>query len=422
MKILSVCFITALFILGASCTRDPGEQGPTGLEGDQGLQGAQGPPGAQGVAGQLGSPGHQGPQGIQGAPGPQGEPPSEAKLLMLINKVMGGGSQSSSTNGSLGTPQATDTNGNTGAVEPTPVAPGSESKFTITSVLCSDNQGPDCTKLRLGDKYHTTSMPQKGYLYSCNEKNPNAPGSTESKLTWISFMENAWDFLKKPWLPEGTFSPETGIYTEILSTDDRQININSLPVDGKIGDWPMTNYPTLTEIDRNPGIPSSSSSSFTYSVSPSEAPSPSCVSLGAIGVTKNGVVIYNAADARGNDAVAHEIVDVFGGHPAMTNYHYHFLPERLDNDYLSDGHSRIAGYINDGFPIYGFRGEGGVEMSNEDLDSCHGHKHGDLGYHYHATIEYPYTVGCYKGTPVTTSNAGPQGGQGPPGGGQRRGR
>jgi hypothetical protein len=274
------------------------------------------------------------------------------------------------------------------------------SNFTITSRLCEDEQGPDCTKLRLGDDYHTTSAPQKGYLYSCNEKNPNAPGSIEAKITWIDFVENVWDFLKKPWLPEGKFTTETGIYAETVSIEERQIYINNLPVDGKIGDWPMTNYPTLSEIDRNPGIPNSTQSEFTYPTSPSKASSPTCVSLGAIGVTKNGVVIFNAADGRGEDAVAREIVDVFGGHPARDQYHYHFIPERLDNEYLSDGHSGIVGYINDGFPIYGYRGEGGIEMSNEDLDLCHGHNHGKLGYHYHATLEYPYTVGCYIGNPI----------------------
>ena len=160
----------------------------------------------------------------------------------------------------------------------------------------------------------------------------------------------------------------------------------------------MTNYPRLTEIDRNPGIPASTSFSFTYSDKPSKGSSPTCTSLGAIGVTKNGVVIYNAADARGEDALAREIVDMFGGHPARSEYHYHFIPERLDNEILRDGHSGIVGYINDGFPIYGYKGEGGVEMSNDDLDQCHGHQHGTLGYHYHATIEYPYTIGCYMGT------------------------
>ena len=72
----------------------------------------------------------------------------------------------------------------------------SNSSFTITSKLCSDEQGPDCTKLRLGDDYLTTSKPEKGYLYSCNEKNPNAPGSIESKITWINFVEKAWNFLQ----------------------------------------------------------------------------------------------------------------------------------------------------------------------------------------------------------------------------------
>ena len=419
MKILGALFITALFLFGTSCTGDLGTPGPVG---PQGLQGPAGPQGDKGVPGQPGSPGQQGPQGSRGDPGPQGELPSEAYLLMLINKIIEEESQALSTNGSGDPPQATVPDRNTGEVEPIPAEAGIESKFTITSLLCSDNQGPDCAKLRLGDDYLTTSMPKKGYLYSCNEKNPNAPGSTQSKITWISFTENVWNIFQKLWLPEGTFNPEKGIYTETLTTENRKIDINSLPVDGKIGDWPMTNYPKLTGIDRNPGIPSPSRSSFTYSASPSEAPTPSCVSLGAIGVTKNGVAIFNAADARGNDAMAHEIVDVFGGHPAQTNYHYHFLPERLDNDFLSDGHSKIVGYINDGFPIYGYRGEGGVEMSNEDLDSCHGHTHDDLGYHYHATIEYPYTIGCYKGTPVTTRNAGSQTAQGPPVGGRGRER
>ena len=185
--------------------------------------------------------------------------------------------------------------------------------------------------------------------------------------------------------------------------DNRIVRVNNLPVDGKIGDWPMTNYPKLTEIDPNPGTPKEGRYFFSFSTTPSEDNSPSCVSPGPIGVTKTGVVIYNASDARGEDAVAREIVDEFGGHPAMNEYHYHFIPERLDKESLGNGHSGIVGYINDGFPIYGYRGEGGLEMSNANLDLCHGHSHSGLGYHYHATIEYPYTVGCYKGSPVTSS-------------------
>ncbi|MDC0035707.1 hypothetical protein OAJ44_05070, partial [Chloroflexi bacterium] len=76
-------------------------------------------------------------------------------------------------------------------------------------------------------------------------------------------------------------------------------------------------------------------------------------------------------------------------------------------EFLDDGHSGIVGYINDGFPIHGYKGETGKEMTNDDLDICHGHKHGSLGYHYHATIEYPYTIGCYRGTPTSVDSTDP---------------
>lgn len=301
--------------------------------------------------------------------------------------------------------------------------PVTVSLFTTTSKLCDDDQGPSCTKLRLGDDYLTTYKPAKDYLYSCTEGDPNAPGSIESKITWINFADKTWNFLKKLWLPQGTFSPKTGNYTETISGDTRQISANNLPVDGKIGDWPMTNYPTLTEIDQNPGVPASRNFEFSYATNPPEASSPTCVALGVIGVTRNGVVIFNATDGRGEDAVAREIVDVFGGHPAGSEYHYHFIPERMDSEYLSNGHSGIVGYINDGFPIYGYKGDGGVEMSNDDLDQCHGHEHGTLGYHYHATLEYPYTIGCYKGNPEDsnfTSGQGMEGGPPLPDGERRR--
>jgi hypothetical protein len=282
---------------------------------------------------------------------------------------------------------------------------GEGSKFVITSGLCEDDYGPQCTKLRLGDDYLTTSTPRQGYLYSCTGKNPDAPGSDPSKITWIDRVNQTWNFFKKLWLPQGTFQPEGGSYTETISGSVRHITVNNLPLDGMIGDWPMTNYPQLTEIDRNPGVPATKVYEFSYPVAPSRTVEPLCTSLGAVGVTRNGVVIYSAIDGRGEDAVAREIVDAYGGHPAQSDYHYHFIPERLDNGELEDGHSGVVGYINDGFPIYGYKGQGGIEMSNEDLDLCHGHEHGILGYHYHATLEYPYTIGCYRGDPGSNSSA-----------------
>ena len=148
------------------------------------------------------------------------------------------------------------------------------SEYTITSGLCDNEEGPNCIKLRLGDEYFTTSTPAKDYLYSCIGKNPNAPGSIESRITWIDFTNKTWNFFKKLWLPTGTFNPGPGTYKEIFTDNNRQIDINNLPVDGKIGDWPMSDYPILTEIDRNPGIPTSNTSSFTYPANPSVSSSP----------------------------------------------------------------------------------------------------------------------------------------------------
>ena len=311
-------------------------------------------------------------------------PPSHrlAALLVLLATVSPGCAGSSDPTGVDGT--APDT---------------SLEKYFITPALCTDGSGPDCARLRLGDDHLSTTAPAAGKLFSCVAGNPNAPGSITSKITWIDRASGTWNLLRKPFLPAGPGNGVPGTITVSDAAGTRTIQANNLPVDGKQGDWPMTRYPLLTAIDPNPGTPAARAVNYELPSQPSVAPTPTCVGMGAIGVTLNGVVLYNAVDARGDDAVANEIVDVYGGHPAMTDYHYHSVPERLDAAPGADGHSGIIGYIRDGFALYGYRGVGGVELTNADLDECHGHAHGSLGYHYHATMEYPYTIGCYRGTP-----------------------
>jgi len=272
------------------------------------------------------------------------------------------------------------------------------SAYFIMPTLCADASGPDCTKLRLGNSYLSTIGPAVGKLFSCVAGNASAPGSNASKITWIDFTAGTWNLLHKPFLPAKS-GAVGGTITVTDQAGTRTIQSNNLPVDAKVGDWPMTKYPLLTAIDANPGTPAARTVNYALQSLPTVALSPTCVGMGAIGVTLNGVVLYNAIDARGNDAVANEIVDVYGGHPAMTDYHYHSVPERLDASPGSDGHSGIIGYIRDGFALFGYHGVGGAELASADLDECHGHSHGTLGYHYHATMEYPYTIGCYRGTP-----------------------
>jgi hypothetical protein len=307
-------------------------------------------------------------------------------LVALALAACGGGTAATdpTTTGGAGT-----TSGTTD-----PLAP-----YYIAIPLCAESGGPDCTKLRLGDTELTTTSPARGKLYACAAGNPSAPGSNRARITWIDFSANTFNLLRKPFLPAGSFVATPGTATVSETATSRIIAVNNLPKDGRIGDWPMTKYSALTAIDPNPGTPAARNYTYELPLTPAAALTPGCVGMGAIGATLNGVVLYNAIDARGNDAVAHEIVDAFGGHPAMTDYHYHFVPDRLDTPRLADGHSGIIGYIRDGFPLYGYRGTGGAELSNADLDECHGHSHGALGYHYHATLEYPYTLGCYRGTP-----------------------
>ena len=62
----------------------------------------------------------------------------------------------------------------------------------------------------------------------------------------------------------------------------------------------------------------------------------------------------------------------------------------------------------DGFGIFVERSTSGALLTNADLDECHGRSspvswdgQSVTMYHYVATAEYPYTVGCYKGTPTS---------------------
>ena len=130
----------------------------------------------------------------------------------------------------------------------------------------------------------------------------------------------------------------------------------------------------------------------------------------------DGAYFFNALDGPGRDAVAHEIQDECDGHPERTGaYHYHSLSVCVEDAEPDAGseHSPLVGYAIDGFGIYGHYGEDGETLTNSDLDECHGHTHEvewdgenmEL-FHYHSTFEYPYTVGCFRGTPAEDEDLG----------------
>jgi hypothetical protein len=133
---------------------------------------------------------------------------------------------------------------------------------------------------------------------------------------------------------------------------------------------------------------------------------------GPIGIMLTGAQLFDALDALGRDAPAHELLDSCNGHPQEQGvYHYHALSACMSDP--GTAHSRLLGYANDGFGIYGIRGVKGAVVTDADLDACHGHTHAIpwngksvVMYHYHFTYEYPYTLGCYKGTPTSSGAPG----------------
>jgi len=123
-------------------------------------------------------------------------------------------------------------------------------------------------------------------------------------------------------------------------------------------------------------------------------------------------VFFNALDDAGRDAGAHELQDSCDGHPQMQDvYHYHTYSPCLATAASKKARSStLVGYALDGYGIYLERDARGNLPTDADLDVCHGRTstvtwNGKrvVMYHYDITTEYPYTLGCYHGSPVNSA-------------------
>lgn len=112
---------------------------------------------------------------------------------------------------------------------------------------------------------------------------------------------------------------------------------------------------------------------------------------GAIALAVNGIPVFNALNNRGEDALLAGELDQWGGHCGRADdYHYHVVPEQL-----SSRAELPLGFALDGFAIYGKREPDGSAL--QVLDNCNGHLYGDNSYHYHASSQYPYSIGAFRG-------------------------
>jgi hypothetical protein len=232
-------------------------------------------------------------------------------------------------------------------------------------------------------------------------------GAGNSDATDWTNTDGTWDYTKKPQV-EGDMVWISEFDVFLDGNGKRIITGNALP-SHPTGVFPITPGSEAYRYDGNPNIISEHEVLYEFPVIPQEASDPNCVFFGPSGISLSGSAIYHGASTLGNDAAAHEMLDRFGGHTDGTErYHYHFPSEELQEHIHApeSGHAPLMGYMLDGFGIYGPFGEAGELLSSADLDECHGHKHpvmwdGEMVdlYHYHWTYDFPYNIGCFKGTP-----------------------
>ena len=146
---------------------------------------------------------------------------------------------------------------------------------------------------------------------------------------------------------------------------------------------------------------------FKIPVNPTESSSKPATPLGPIGVSINGVAIFNQY-AGPATPLTNEInsFDQYNGHPQQTGqYHYHVEPTYITTQ---KGKSSLIGVLLDGFPVYG-PVENGVTLISASLDAYHGHTGVTPDfpngiYHYHITADAPYINGNgFWGTPGTVT-------------------
>lgn len=276
---------------------------------------------------------------------------------------------------------------------------------SVTPTAPTTSASVDPTKLPVGDGKVSTTTPQVGYVYACSIL--SGGGGASSKGPWFNSDGTTWNATLKISV-QGAVKWASTFATTLATT--LGISGNGLP-SHNTGTFPIASTDPAYAYDRNPNSIGVQTIAWGLPANPVVAATPTCLPGGAIGVLLTGARLFNALDAENRDAVAWEMQDSCQGHPERTGaYHYHNLSSCVPQTDVPGQHSPLVGYARDGFGIYGNQGVNGVALTNADLDVCHGHTHAITvngatvtQYHYHATKEYPYTLGCFRGTPVSAS-------------------
>ena len=257
----------------------------------------------------------------------------------------------------------------------------------------------DRTHLPIGK---TSTSAQKNQLWACQTSfATNAPGAYKEG-PWMN-GDGTWDMTKKVHVAGSTTWPNANLTIKVSGTE-RVITGNALPTKATTGTYPVASTDPAYNYDRNPNTIRAQTVSLKLTASPKANASPQCAG-GEVGISLEGPPIFTSIDAGGRDAQAYEVQDSCDGHPQVSGvYHYHGLSACSDR-------TKQFGWALDGFPIWGpIDPATGRELTNDDLDECHGTTSAIpidaktvTMYHYVANDQYPYTVGCFRGTPSARS-------------------
>jgi hypothetical protein len=143
-------------------------------------------------------------------------------------------------------------------------------------------------------------------------------------------------------------------------------------------------------------------------MNPKYLTTPQSIDYLAIGVALTGalwhVELANLSATVFTNPISILPLDQCFGHPYSQQYHYHAYSWKCFPNQGTTGQSPLFGYAMDGFGIYGPRGADGKEITNAQLDECHGMKspvlfNGKIQniYHYVLNSEFPYAIGCFRG-------------------------
>lgn len=248
--------------------------------------------------------------------------------------------------------------------------------------------------LPVGDG-RVSTRPLTGNVYACQTQFRG--GGARHDGPWIH--GDTWNPLEKPRVSGSILWPEAAFELTDQGQNQRAQG-NGLPVGQLTGTFPITPDQSVYQYDTNPNRILAQNLDFNIPSHPQRAASPECLPQGMIGFALTGVAFYNALDAAGRDAAAHEIQDLCDGHPqGRGQYHYHSASPCIPGGQAN----QVVGWALDGYPIMGMVDAGGATLTNADLDDCHGRVEtvvvGDrtYDYAYRLTREYPYVMGCFTG-------------------------